>query len=382
MTVTTSSVDRARIQPLNWRQKERIKNAGGPFFEWQAHGTTSTATDVREVSDCLAYVRHLATEKGFDALGSHQIDAHWSLAFACKEAPTTWELYWAVFVHSIPCTDFFRAHSSEIQDAMIPHADWKVLKEQSKGKISKVRLVQFYDWTVKRWLSINVPAVDWFDARESYRASLEETEETYIEKVQKNLTRFRRLAEENRSPNGVKRVKGYERFARDGVPRLLARFAQSKEDLRQKLQQLDSTPDFTKALFRISREAENAVRAAKGIAAVGEGWVSETELLYRVRSLFPDVEVVAHARPRWLAPQHLDILLPDWSVAIEYQGVQHLEPVKHFGGEEGFRRRQELDRRKRDLCEKHGVRLVEIAYDQEIDPAQLKLLITVSRSAN
>lgn len=72
---------------------------------------------------------------------------------------------------------------------------------------------------------------------------------------------------------------------------------------------------------------------------------------------------------------NLDIWVPGLSVAVEYQGIQHFEPVEIFGGEAALRRGQERDSRKRALCEGRGVRLIEIAYDQEIDDAQLKTLI-------
>jgi hypothetical protein len=36
---------------------------------------------------------------------------------------------------------------------------------------------------------------------------------------------------------------------------------------------------------------------------------------------------------------------------------------------------QERDARKRTLCEKNGLRLVEITYDQDIDDAMLKRLV-------
>ena len=114
---------------------------------------------------------------------------------------------------------------------------------------------------------------------------------------------------------------------------------------------------------------------ARGIPAIGEAWVSETELLYRVRELLPDVEVVAHGQPKWLGRQHLDIWIPSRSVAIEYQGLQHFQPVGFFGGDEAFRRAQERDSRKRGLCEKNGICLVEIAYDQDIDDTKLTELI-------
>lgn len=124
------------------------------------------------------------------------------------------------------------------------------------------------------------------------------------------------------------------------------------------------------------REAENGIRAAHGIAAVGEAWVSETELLYRVREFLPGVEVIAHGQPKWLGRQHLDIWIPAHGVGIEYHGLQHFQPVEFFGGDEAFQQVQERDSRKRELCENNGVRLVEIAYDQDIDDLTLRQLVS------
>jgi hypothetical protein len=47
-----------------------------------------------------------------------------------------------------------------------------------------------------------------------------------------------------------------------------------------------------------------------------------------------------------------------------------------IGGEEAFRRVQERDNRKRLLCERNGVRLLEIAYDQDIDDSTLRALLS------
>lgn len=331
--------------------------------------------DSAECRDALEYLRRQAIEQGVETLGSHQLDAHWSVAYACGQAPEAWELYRAAPLHLIPCTRFFLEHPGEIQDAIRPYATWDLLEEQATGKVSAARSVQFYDHTSERWGQIDVPAIDWFDAREIFREALEESSGELIEKVERNLENLRRLAAENTTPERVQRLEGYEKFVREGVPQRLARFEAAKEELRRKIQQLEATPDFSKALFQIVRAAENEVRASRGVAAVGESWISETELLYRVRSLFPNLEVLAHGRPRWLPRQHLDVWIPQLSLAIEYQGIQHFEPVEIFGGEAAFRRGQERDRRKRTLCEQRGVRLIEIAYDQEIDDAELETLI-------
>jgi hypothetical protein len=97
--------------------------------------------------------------------------------------------------------------------------------------------------------------------------------------------------------------------------------------------------------------------------------------LYRVRQLLPDLEVVAHGQPDWLGRQHLDIWIPSLSVAIEYQGVQHFRSIEFFGGDDAFRRNQERDSKKRALCQRNKTRLLEVAYDQEIDDVTLKKLV-------
>lgn len=49
--------------------------------------------------------------------------------------------------------------------------------------------------------------------------------------------------------------------------------------------------------------------------------------------------------------------MPDYNIAIECQGKQHFIPVNIFGGEEGFKYRQELDFLKYELCKKNGIKI-------------------------
>ena len=63
-------------------------------------------------------------------------------------------------------------------------------------------------------------------------------------------------------------------------------------------------------------------------------------------------------RFNWLGIQSLDFYLPDYNMGIECQGRQHFEAVEHFGGEDGFKNTLERDKRKKALCEKHGVKLL------------------------
>ncbi len=108
----------------------------------------------------------------------------------------------------------------------------------------------------------------------------------------------------------------------------------------------------------LTREAENMVREQLGIPKVGEGWVAETILYYEIKKAFPNLEVQQHAKPDWLGKQHLDIFIPEKRVALEYQGVQHDQPVDYFGGQDSFEINKKRDDRKYRLCKRHRIKLI------------------------
>ena len=60
----------------------------------------------------------------------------------------------------------------------------------------------------------------------------------------------------------------------------------------------------------------------------------------------------------WLGSQSLDFYLPDYNIGVECQGIQHFESVEYFGGNKGFKKTLERDKRKKALCEKHDVKLL------------------------
>lgn len=114
------------------------------------------------------------------------------------------------------------------------------------------------------------------------------------------------------------------------------------------------------------REAENRVRDQLGVAHIGEAWISEVELLRIVRTIYPDREVLHQASPDWLGLQRFDVYIPSLSLAIEYQGRQHYEPIEHFGGQEAYERTCARDQMKASLCESNGVRLLYFRYDEDV----------------
>lgn len=95
-------------------------------------------------------------------------------------------------------------------------------------------------------------------------------------------------------------------------------------------------------------------------------WVAENQLYQILRRLLKGTEVIQHARPTWLEPQHLDIYVPQAGIAVEYMGQQHFEPFEFFGGEAAFQLLVERDRKKAELCKCHGLDLIPVRFDEDV----------------
>ena len=57
-----------------------------------------------------------------------------------------------------------------------------------------------------------------------------------------------------------------------------------------------------------------------------------------------------------------DFYLPDYNICIEYDGEQHFQPIKHFGGMNGFIDRKIRDTIKNVYCKNNNIRLIRIPY--------------------
>ncbi len=70
-----------------------------------------------------------------------------------------------------------------------------------------------------------------------------------------------------------------------------------------------------------------------------------------------------------------DFYLPDYNIFIEYNGKQHYESVKIFGGDEGFERTKERDRNKKILVNINKGFLITISYQNSDEESVEKILI-------
>ncbi len=119
------------------------------------------------------------------------------------------------------------------------------------------------------------------------------------------------------------------------------------------------------------RNIENKIRTEIGHYKIGEKWISETNLYYKIKKLLSKsgVDVIHHYRSSFLKDQEIDIYFEfqNYKVGIEYQGRQHFEAIEFFGGEEGFKALEKRDEIKASLCKKNNLKMIYFYYYETID---------------
>jgi len=59
-----------------------------------------------------------------------------------------------------------------------------------------------------------------------------------------------------------------------------------------------------------------------------------------------------------------DFYIPSMRICIEYDGIQHYNPLPFFGGQESFEKLKINDKIKNDYCEDNYINLIRIKYDE------------------
>ena len=101
----------------------------------------------------------------------------------------------------------------------------------------------------------------------------------------------------------------------------------------------------------------------KGI--VTPRWKSEYEMYELIKRYFQDA--IYQYKAKWLNKQSLDVFIPSIKVAVEYQGKQHYEPVKVFGGTEKYDDNIRRDSVKKKLCAENHIHLIEWKYTEPVN---------------
>lgn len=97
---------------------------------------------------------------------------------------------------------------------------------------------------------------------------------------------------------------------------------------------------------------------SKGEKAIRK-WLMERDIIYNSQKRFSD------CYDKITLP--FDFYLPDYNCCIEYDGIQHYEPIEYFGGENSFGYVQKHDKIKTEYCENNNIRLLRISYFENIE---------------
>ena len=70
----------------------------------------------------------------------------------------------------------------------------------------------------------------------------------------------------------------------------------------------------------------------------------------------------------------LDCYNPELKLAVEYNGIQHYEPVEHFGGIRSLKNTQRRDKIKKQYCIDNGIKYEIVRYDEDTKLRVLEIL--------
>ena len=69
-----------------------------------------------------------------------------------------------------------------------------------------------------------------------------------------------------------------------------------------------------------------------------------------------------------------DFYIPALNYCIEFDGIQHFEPVDYFGGEKAFKEVRRRDGIKTKYCKEKGIKLLRIRYDEDVEEKMKTIL--------
>ena len=85
-------------------------------------------------------------------------------------------------------------------------------------------------------------------------------------------------------------------------------------------------------------------------------YLNNNKIIYERQKVYPSLKGEGGCNLSY------DFYLPDYNCCIEYQGVQHYEPVKYFGGKEKFEIQRKHDLKKKNYCTENKIKLITIPY--------------------
>lgn len=87
--------------------------------------------------------------------------------------------------------------------------------------------------------------------------------------------------------------------------------------------------------------------------------LESTNITYIREKIFENCKNIYHLK--------FDFYLPDYNICIEYDGIQHFNPVQIFGGISTFKKMKINDEIKNKYCDNNNIKLLRISYLENIE---------------
>ena len=95
----------------------------------------------------------------------------------------------------------------------------------------------------------------------------------------------------------------------------------------------------------------------------------EQKLFYILSDIVDTSEIIRQYKDyEMFGRQSIDFYIPKYKIAIEHQGSQHFGGHFFDDSEERYKRIQQLDRRKYEICKEHGIKLFYFSYEERYVP--------------
>ncbi len=75
----------------------------------------------------------------------------------------------------------------------------------------------------------------------------------------------------------------------------------------------------------------------------------------------------------------LGCYIPEFNIAIEYQGDQHYTAIDFFGGKEALESTQNRDKIKRQKCEENGCHLIYVHEGYDFEEIRLQVMTEIQK---
>lgn len=100
------------------------------------------------------------------------------------------------------------------------------------------------------------------------------------------------------------------------------------------------------------------IKTSKGQFLI-ENWLKNNNIFYTTEETFNKNDELRTGKWSYL---RYDMYIPQKNIIIEYDGIQHFEPVKMWGGEKALKETQAHDKLKNQWAKEHGIQLVRFNY--------------------